>query len=95
MAYPLLVTVEGSSSFLKKRTKKLFILGARAGRTAGANGQKFFASFFQKRRSCLMLYCQGSPPERSSGIFVPPISNSVPATRHQPCRAIARLPPAG
>jgi hypothetical protein len=40
---------EGSSSFLKKRTKKLLILGARAGRNAHARVQKFFASFFQKR----------------------------------------------
>jgi hypothetical protein len=38
-----------SSSFLKKRSKKLLTLGARV---AGSvrHRQKFFASFFQKRR---------------------------------------------
>jgi hypothetical protein len=40
-------------SFLKKRTQKLLIAWTGAGRRAHANGQKFFASFFQKRRLCL------------------------------------------
>jgi hypothetical protein len=40
-------------SFLKKRTKKLLRLWFRVKRAIaapGANGQKFFAYFFQKRR---------------------------------------------
>jgi hypothetical protein len=39
---------EGSGSFLKKRTKKLWTLACGAGEPA-ATIQKFFASFFQKR----------------------------------------------
>jgi hypothetical protein len=38
-----------SSSFLKKRTKKLLILGARVGSKARANKQKVFASFSKKK----------------------------------------------
>jgi hypothetical protein len=34
---------------LKKRSKKLFDLGARVATGTRANMQKFFASFFQKR----------------------------------------------
>jgi hypothetical protein len=44
---------EESGSFLKKRTKKLLQIWAepnRGGRSQ--NTQKFFASFFQKRRPC-------------------------------------------
>jgi hypothetical protein len=42
---------------LKKRTKKLLLFGFRAGARDKASGdaaheQKFFASFFQKRRPC-------------------------------------------
>jgi hypothetical protein len=47
---------EGSSSFLKKRTKKLLFVWAepvRKGRSQ--NGPKFFASFFQKRRLSFAL----------------------------------------
>jgi hypothetical protein len=47
---------EESGSFLKKRTKKLLLVWAepiRKGRSR--NRQKFFASFFQKRRPCLSL----------------------------------------
>jgi hypothetical protein len=47
---PLRSQVEESSSFLKKRTKKLLRVRAelmRRGRSQ--NNQKFFASFFQKR----------------------------------------------
>jgi hypothetical protein len=50
---------KGSSSFLKKRTKKLLRVWAepiRRGRSQ--NEQKFFASFFQKRRACLLLPLQ-------------------------------------
>jgi hypothetical protein len=36
---------------LKKRSKKLLIVGARAGGNARARVQKFFGSFFQKRTS--------------------------------------------
>jgi hypothetical protein len=48
---------EESSSFLKKRTKKLLISGhkcrpRRVGSVAEAREQKFFASFFQKRSAC-------------------------------------------
>jgi hypothetical protein len=35
---------------LKKRTKKLLFLGLRGPAGISLNGQKFFASFFQKRR---------------------------------------------
>jgi hypothetical protein len=41
---------EGSGSFLKKRTKKLLIIGPSFSGHAAAHVQKFFASFFQKRR---------------------------------------------
>jgi hypothetical protein len=44
---------ERKSSFLKKRSKKLLIPGARAGRNARARVQKFFGSFFQKRTAFL------------------------------------------
>jgi mono/diheme cytochrome c family protein len=45
---------EGSSSFLKKRTKKLLPVWAEPLRKSRSlNRQKFFASFFQKRRPCL------------------------------------------
>jgi hypothetical protein len=39
----------GSSSFLKKRTKKLLNPGPSLSGETEANVQKFFASFFQKR----------------------------------------------
>jgi hypothetical protein len=48
-----------SGSFLKKRTKKLLIPGARAGRTTRLNNAKFFASFFQKR-SASFLTCKSA-----------------------------------
>jgi hypothetical protein len=54
---------EGRRSFLKKRTKKLFLMvvpnsvpgSGRASLSTAANhyNQKFFASFFQKRSACL------------------------------------------
>jgi hypothetical protein len=49
------LTREGkeSSSFLKKRTKKLLIIGVRVGVSAHPNKQKFFGSFFQKRTAFL------------------------------------------
>jgi hypothetical protein len=40
-------------SFLKKRTKKLLIPGVRGRASIHAKDQKFFASFFQKRRPFL------------------------------------------
>jgi hypothetical protein len=40
---------------LKKRTKKLLHHGTDASRGARASDQKFFASFFQKRRRFLPL----------------------------------------
>jgi len=43
-----------SSSFLKKRTKKLLILGARVGANVHPNKQKFFGSFFQERTAFLL-----------------------------------------
>jgi hypothetical protein len=46
---------EESSSFLKKRTKKLLSWGVYGRYTAYAKSQKFFASFFQKRRPSFML----------------------------------------
>jgi hypothetical protein len=46
--------VKGRGSFLKKRTKKLLRLGGRLVAAAAPQlprkSQKFFASFFQKRR---------------------------------------------
>jgi hypothetical protein len=42
-------------SFLKKRTKKLLRPGPGPTPNAHAKGQKFFASFFQKRRPAFML----------------------------------------
>jgi hypothetical protein len=48
------VKKEGRCSFLKKRTKKLFSVGVRWRAPVSAKirpyNQKFFASFFQKRR---------------------------------------------
>jgi hypothetical protein len=41
--------MKGSSSFLKKRTKKLLSVGLDS-LASSANGQEFFASFLQKRR---------------------------------------------
>jgi hypothetical protein len=43
--------VKEACSFLKKRTKKLLDLGTRVGAGTAASLQKFFASFFQKRRA--------------------------------------------
>jgi hypothetical protein len=49
--------VKGSSSFLKKGTKKPLRIRAEAFRERPKpNLQKFFASFFQKRRS-FRLFC--------------------------------------
>jgi hypothetical protein len=42
--------IEESSSFLKKRTKKLLRLGVRGPASVHLNEQKSFASFLQKRR---------------------------------------------
>jgi hypothetical protein len=50
---------EESSSFLKKRTKKLLFLGARIATGARARVQKFFGSFFQKRT--LSSFCFKKP----------------------------------
>jgi hypothetical protein len=41
---------KGSSSFLKKRTKKLLPLSVREPASTNAKKQKSFASFLQKRR---------------------------------------------
>jgi hypothetical protein len=51
---------EGSSSFLKKRTKKLLLLviphcAVSVDGSALLRKQKFFASFFQKRSACFCL----------------------------------------
>jgi hypothetical protein len=40
---------EASTSFLKKRSKKLLNIGARVATGTRPNNQKFFGSFFQKR----------------------------------------------
>jgi hypothetical protein len=45
--------MKGSTSFLKKRSKKLLRSSARFATGAQANIQKFFGSFFQKRTGCL------------------------------------------
>jgi hypothetical protein len=43
-----------SGSFLKKRTKKLLSIGARAGRLARAQADEvFFASFFFRKKKTL------------------------------------------
>jgi hypothetical protein len=48
--------LEGSSSFLKERTKKLSRMRARSIRKGRSqNNQKFFASFFQKSRPVFLL----------------------------------------
>jgi hypothetical protein len=47
---------QGSSSFLKKRTKKLLLIRSVATTAvAPAGNQKFFVSFFQKRNTSLFL----------------------------------------
>jgi hypothetical protein len=46
--------VKGSGSFLKKRTKKLLLVWAEPIQIGRSQiNQKFFASFFQKRRPSL------------------------------------------
>jgi hypothetical protein len=58
---------EGSASFLKKRSKKLLSLWSRSVSVAPhANGQKFFASFFQKRSACFLAE---SHPKKASASF--------------------------
>jgi hypothetical protein len=42
---------EGRTSFLKKRSKKLLLVGLGATTGTRAKIQKFFGSFFQKRTS--------------------------------------------
>jgi hypothetical protein len=44
---------EECSFFEKKEPKKLLEIGPRRSRQRGSNNQKFFASFFQKRRPSL------------------------------------------
>jgi hypothetical protein len=44
------------SSFLKKRTKKLLCFMLRAVEMSATANQKFFASFFQKRRPFLLAF---------------------------------------
>jgi hypothetical protein len=48
---------EGKCSFLKKRTKKLLPLAYGSGEPR-TNSQKFFASFFQKRRPSSFGHCE-------------------------------------
>jgi hypothetical protein len=51
---------EGSTSFLKKRSKKLLhILASVFPDTLGLDSQKFFGSFFQKRTACLHTHASG------------------------------------
>jgi hypothetical protein len=49
-----------SSSFLKKRTKKLLLIGARGAAAFTCYNQKFFGSFFQKRTACFSPSWLGS-----------------------------------
>jgi hypothetical protein len=46
---------EGRPSFLKKRSKKHLSIWCVPGERPGSNGEKFFASFFQKRSACFIL----------------------------------------
>jgi hypothetical protein len=48
---------QGSSSFLKKRTKKLLPVSPAGSRSLGSIAQKFFVSFFQKRNASLLRQC--------------------------------------
>jgi hypothetical protein len=51
-----LKTEESASFFAKKEAKKLlFSVGCGADHANARRKQKFFASFFQKRSSCLLL----------------------------------------
>jgi hypothetical protein len=50
---PFALAREGRSSFLKKRSKRLLLLGVEARRVKYAKRQKFFGSFFQKRTDFL------------------------------------------
>jgi hypothetical protein len=45
---------EESTSFLKKRSKKLLHIGAAVVLPASPEDQKFFGSFFQKRTACFL-----------------------------------------
>jgi hypothetical protein len=47
--------IEGRTSFLKKRSKKLLFPWMRMFEQAHFKEQKFFGSFFQKRTACLPL----------------------------------------
>jgi hypothetical protein len=44
---------QASTSFLKKRSKKLLIIAPDGSTSTAPNTQKFFGSFFQKRTSFL------------------------------------------
>jgi hypothetical protein len=46
--------VKASSSFLRKRTKKLLLIGVRVGSNARFNLQKFLLLFQQEALSCLL-----------------------------------------
>jgi hypothetical protein len=46
---------KGSGSFLKKRTKKLSVLGALTGTCQSPQDRKFFCFFFFKKRSACLL----------------------------------------
>jgi acyl-homoserine-lactone acylase len=56
--FPSRRSQEESGSFLKKRTKKLLDFGVRDPASVNAKGQKFFASFFQKRRPSFLALAQ-------------------------------------
>jgi hypothetical protein len=49
------------SSFLKKRTKKLLFVWVWRLRPARSKGQKFFASFFQKRSAFFLPNHEAAP----------------------------------
>ena len=46
---------QASTSFLKKRSKKLLSVWQQCVETLGSSNQKFFASFFQKRSACFLF----------------------------------------
>jgi hypothetical protein len=52
----------GSTSFLKKRSKKLLLIWLSGPTGTRARVQKFFGSFFQKRTACFPTAAEPAKP---------------------------------
>jgi hypothetical protein len=63
---PFKETGKRKTSFLKKRSKRLLLLGVRASPATYAESQKFFGSFFQKRTAFFVTF-RLSPAKTKAG----------------------------